>query len=671
MQGKSPAMSAKLIAAPGLAFGLYPERRPKEKTAWTDAAAFLHSALRFPAKAQERRYHVFLQQVHGHVSALRNLAAGALHAKVRELRAQLARDGLTDALVAESFALIREASFQRLGLAHFDTQIIAARIMLNNQLAEMETGEGKTLAVALAAATAAMAGIPVHVITANDYLVARDAEFLRPVYESLGLTLGMVLQAMDKTQRRAAYACGITYCTARELAFDYLHDRLLLKTAKSDLHRRLAQLAGTAGGQPQPVLRGLCMAIVDEADSILIDEAVTPLILAQVRVDASQTGHYGEALNLAGQLKKNQHYQLDHHLRSAALTPAGREVLATLAPSLGGLWKNTRHREEVVGTALAALHLHHADRHYLVRDGRVYIIDEPTGRIAHGRQWSRGLHQLIELKEGCQPSGEQQTVAQITYQRFFPRYLRLAGTSGTLDEARYELLAVYGVEVARVPLHRPSRRHWLPLRLFATAEAKWKAVVGRITEMRSVGRPVLVGTDSVADSEHLSRLLHAASLPYTLLNARQDSEEAGIIAQAGKPGQITIATNMAGRGTDIPLEQDVARRGGLHVICCQHNSARRIDRQLHGRCGRQGDPGSVDTLLSLHDPLIAKYLPARLVGWLTWRNNNDGPFSSWLGVILAALPQRLEERRQRRQRAQLLEQDALFERSLAFGGPSE
>jgi preprotein translocase subunit SecA len=384
-----------------------------------------------------------------------------------------------------------------------------------------------------------------------------------------------------------------------------------------------------------------------------------------------QVGHYAEALKLACMLKRTQDFNLDQQQRTAELTHTGREFLAIRGATLGGLWKNSRHRDEVVGMALAALHLFHADRHYLVRDGKVHIIDESTGRIAQGRQWSRGLHQLIELKEGCKPTGEQQTIAQITYQRFFPRYLRLAGTSGTLDEARRELLAVYGLEVARVPLHRPSRRRMQPLRMYPTEQAKWDAVVASIIELRGENRPVLVGTDSVAASEHLGRLLQAAGQPHTVLNALQDQEEAHIVARAGQPGQVTIATNMAGRGTDIPLEPEAAERGGLHVICCQLNNARRIDRQLHGRCGRQGDPGSVETLLSLQDLLIAKHLPGQLVIWLTRRSRHDASFPPWLGRFLAAWPQHLEEKRQRQQRAQMLAQDVLFEKGLAFSGKSE
>lgn len=664
-------MSAKITAHSPFAFNLYPERRPKGKSAWSDAVAHVQATLRLPARFQNRRFQNFLALVHGQAASFHTLTAEVFLARSQKLRIKLAKDGFTDELVAEGFALTQAVSLRQLGLAYFDTQLIAARLMLSGYLAEMETGEGKTLAVALAAATAAMAGIPVHVVTANDYLAARDAEYLRPFYQGLGLTVGTVLQPMDEAQRRTAYACNVTYCTAKEVAFDYLRDRLILKGGKSDLHRRMAQLAGMEQRRSQPVLRGLCMAIVDEADSIFIDEAVTPLILAQHRADASQREHYREALSLAAKLTQNLDFVLDSRAHSAELLPPGREILSSLAPLMGALWKNGRHREETVATALAALHLYHADRQYLVRDGKVLVIDEPTGRVAPARQWSGGLHQLIELKEGCEPSGEQQTIAQITYQRFFPRYLRLCGTSGTLAEARRELFFVYGLKVARVPLRRPSQRRVLPLRLYMTMQAKWKSVVERIIEMHKSGRPVLVGTNSVADSEHLSQLLHAMELPHTVLNARQDRQEAGIVAKAGEPGRITITTNMAGRGTDIILKDDAAERGGLHVICCQHNSTGRTDRQLYGRCGRQGDLGSVETILSIHDPLIAKYLPVRLVEWLERRYSQDAPLSAWMGVNLARWSQILEEQRQRRQRAQLLEQDAMAERLLAVGGPAE
>jgi preprotein translocase subunit SecA len=535
----------------------------------------------------------------------------------------------------------------------------------------MATGEGKTLAAVLTAATAALAGIPVHVLTANDYLVGRDAELLTPVFALLGLTVGAVTRPLDQAQRRAAYACDITYCTAKELTFDYLRDRLVRRRVQSALHERVRRMEGGDVAPAPLLLRGLCMAIVDEADSILIDEARTPLILSQPRINPQKQLYIEQALQLAVRLTQGADFQVDTAVQEAVLTEAGRAKLAELAAPLGGLWQDRRHRDEIVVLALAAHHVFHRDKHYLVRERKVIMIDQTTGRVAPGRMWSRGLQQLLEVKERCPPSGEQETIAQITYQRFFPRYHYLCGMSGTLAEARAELRSVYGLSIEEVPLRRPCRRKQLPVRVFATREAKWDAVIERLRALHEAGRPVLVGTDSVADSDHLSVLLAAARLPHVVLNARNDSEEATIVARAGEPGRITVTTNMAGRGTDIPLAPGVAQRGGLHVICCQHNASPRIDRQLHGRAGRQGDPGSVETILSLEDGLLARMLAAWLRAALAAFAARNRPLPAWLGARLAWYPQKLEERRQRAERRLLLEQDERAERRLSFAGRGE
>jgi preprotein translocase subunit SecA len=335
---------------------------------------------------------------------------------------------------------------------------------------------------------------------------------------------------------------------------------------------------------------------------------------------------------------------------------------------LPGLWRNRQHRDEIVCTAIAATRLFQKDRHYLVRDGHVSIIDERTGRIASGRVWSQGLQQLIELKEGCTPSSETVPVAQITYQRLFRRYLALTGMSGTLREARNELLATYGLGVVRVPLHHPDLRRRLKTRFYPTRGAQWSAVLDRILRVTATGRPVLVGTDSVVDSEELGRRLLEAGVDHAVLNARQDREEATIIAAAGSRGHVTVATNMAGRGTDIALAPGVAELGGLHVICCQHNASRRLDRQLVGRCARRGDPGSTEALLSLEHPSVAKYVPQ----W-TRRMVPEHGFErpQWLLWLLVNTPQWVEERRHQVQRQELMRRDAQTQRSLSFGRPME
>jgi preprotein translocase subunit SecA len=647
--------------------GSYPERSA-EGAARRRA---LDSSLIRLRPLQQRRQGRFVDAVEAQGGALAKLSDADFQARVRALRAQLHSSGFDEKIMAQALAVVREASRRTLGKAHFSTQILAARLMLSGRLAEMATGEGKTLAAGLVAGAAALSGIPVHVITANDYLVARDAQTLEPVYRLLGLKVGWVTQPMDQAQRRDAYACDITYCTAKELVFDYLRDRLVRRTLPSELHARVRQMDANNAAPGKLLLRGLWMALIDEADSILIDEARTPLILSQPRMNAQQQRYFKEALQIGIRLTVGTDFRIDASTQHVGLTERGRAAAERLAIQFGGLWQDRRHREEVISLALAAHHIYARDRDYIVRDRKILMVDQTTGRVAPGRMWSKGLHQLIEIKEGCPPTGEMETIAQITYQRFFPRYLHLAGMSGTLTEAQHELASVYGVKVARVPLRRPSRRTDQGKRVFLRREDQWQAVVARVREMREAGRPVLIGTDSVADSDQLSVRLAAACIEHQLLNARQDSEEAAMVARAGEAARVTVATNMAGRGTDIPLGPGVAERGGLHVICCQHNSSARIDRQLQGRAARQGDPGSVEAVLSLEDGMLARRLPGWVRAVATSLAGRTGVVPRRMGALLTWLPQRAEERQQRVQRRLLLAQDRQTEARLSFSGRGE
>ena len=653
-------MKASLLPIPGIVLGAYPERR--------GSGTGMRSRSRPSAtgRATGARYRAFLARVETTESKLGALGPQAIAMHLGAMRARMARHGMTDELVAIAFVLVKQACVRALGLNLFPTQLLAARVMLDSKLAEMATGEGKTLAAGLCAATAALAGIPVHVVTANEYLVTRDSKLLEPLFDALGLSVAAVIQSLDPEARRRAYDCDIVYCTASELVFDYLRDGLTRDRSRSDLQQRVA---GFRDGRPlarPTLLRGLCMAIVDEADSILIDEARVPMILSERRSNEREKHDLAAALELGGALEAGTHYVLKPRNMSVDLTDAGRARIDEL--TAGGAWQHRLHREEMMRTALAALHLYERDRHYLVRDDRVAIIDESTGRVAHGRVWSRGLHRLIELKEQCAAGDDTVPVAQITFQRFFQRYLVLAGMSGTLTEARTELYSTYGLSIVKVPLRHGERRTVLPTRLYPDRESQWQAVVAQAMEMKGRGRPVLIGTDSVADSEALARRFTEAGVPHAVLNARQDFVEAQVIAQAGQAGQITIATNMAGRGTDIALGAKVSALGGLHVICCQHSASRRIERQLVGRCARLGDPGSAGTLLALDKPLIAPFAPL----WLRRRVSAQGTASPrWLVRMLVRVPQHLEERRQRAQRRDLLKQDARAAINMSFGKPIE
>ena len=667
-------MSAGLLATrlpmPGPAFGAYPERPAAEPSATRPLAAAAGRLLDAAGRRAGRR--PFVAEVRRRRAALAAFGSLQFDGELHRLRAGLGRDGCTEPLLACAFAMVGCATEAVSGLAFFDSQLAAARILLDGRLAEMATGEGKTHAAMIAAATAALAGVPVHVVTANAYLAGRDADRLAPVYAALGLRVAAIRPGDDDEARRAAYACDVVYCTASDLIFDYLRDRA----------------DGTGGDARPPLLRGLCMALIDEADSVLIDEACTPFVLAEQRADAAAERRQRSALALARALREGEHFERDAAAaRRIVLRPAGRKRCADIAaaqPDGDPLWSRPRFREELVELALAALHLYRRDVDYLLRPVEspaagaspraaveVAIVDATTGRIAAGRRWSNGLHQLIELKEGCPPSPPQGTRAQLTYQRFFPRYWRLAGTSGTLREARGELQRVYGLAVEAVPLRLPSRRLREPLRLYGNSAARWQAVLAEIERLRAAGRPVLVGTDSVADAQRLGRLLQDHGIAHQRLDARQDSHEADCIERAGEAGCVTVATNMAGRGTDILLGAGVAERGGLHVVCCQQNASARIDRQLHGRAGRAGDPGSVATLLALDDGLLARRLPRWCSAALHRLAPGGRPLPGWLaGPLLGGL-QRLEEARGRRARTQLLQSDDRLLRSLGFGAQVE
>ena len=657
------------VLRPGIALGQYPERDHVRKNAFD---ATLHNALGLLRRCSlnhTRRADRFVAAVNDASAGLQQLSDGHFRQRVDELRQQLARAGLDEQSAVACFALVREAARRTLGQRHYDTQILGGWVMLNGMLAEMETGEGKTLTATLPAGTAALAGIPVHVITANDYLAGRDAELMAPVYELLGLRVGAVTeQAREPDARRQAYASDVTYCTQKQVAFDYLRDRVAMGSRRGGLDLQLRQLTGQGGDAAPLLLRGLCYAIVDEADSVLIDDAGTPLILSRELNNPLADDTYVKALDIAGGLEEGRDYRLHSQYHDAELTGAGRSRLLEQAAGLPAPWSRQREAETLVQQALRALHCYRKDRDYLVHDGKVQIIDTNTGRLMPDHSWEQGLHQMIEASEGCEITGERQTLARISYQRFFRRYLHLSGMTGTASEVAGELWSVYGLEVVKVPTFRPVQRQAGTDRVYAAATKKWQAIAARVQEIRGSGRPVLVGTSSVEDSEHLSRVLQQAAIPHTVLNARQDGQEAGIIARAGQAAAVTVATNMAGRGTDIKLQQGVTECGGLHVIAADRNEARRIDRQLFGRCGRQGDPGSFEAILSLQDALLKKHFPPTLTMLTSVLARFGVPVP---GLLTMRIAQRLAERHHAKLRRNLLDVDDKLKETMAFSGPIE
>jgi preprotein translocase subunit SecA len=668
----SSTLSAETVAMrPGLLSGPYPEREEREPGLIDRSCSRMQGQLlRFGMDRQTRLNKIALA-IRRQGDSLTALDRAELDTLLVKIRRQFHRHGLTSRICVQSFALIREMAACTIGMRHYDTQLMAGWVMLKGQLAEMETGEGKTLAATLSAATAALSGIPVHIITVNEYLVTRDAKMMGPLYRALGLTVGWVTQDMASEQRRAGYACDITYCTNKQVAFDYLRDRLMLGNNRGQLRLQLESAYADSNRLGQFLLRGLCFGIVDEADSVLIDEARTPLIITRTIDSTAENIVYEQALDLAQKLENGRDFFIDVERRGVQISLAGQQKLAALQLMGNELLQYPRQREELVCQALHALHLLHKNRDYLVNEDKVLIIDANTGRTMPDRSWERGLHQLVEAKEGCPLTDGREQLGRLTYQSFFRRYLRLGGMTGTAREVSSELWSVYGMRVHRIPLTRPRRRTELPTRVFSGAEKKWAAVIASVAALQHQGRPVLIGTGSVADSELLSRKLTVAGIDHRVLNARQDKEEAEIIAAAGKQRQVTVATNMAGRGTHIPLGDGVTNLGGLHVIAACRNDAKRIDRQLTGRCARQGEPGSYQAILSIEDEQVQQNCRPTLIKFLIRRTAKNGLFQHELNLTILRRAQRGIERRHKEARRALLQHDRQTGRLLAFSGHME
>jgi preprotein translocase subunit SecA len=660
----------------GLA-NLSPKPAPSMSTTTTRPALRLAQAIPYPERRHRphgvveeslRTAAAWLPRIpHTRLTAHRVATLATTYAddlpSIATIRAQL-RHGITPTAAARAFALIRAVSAEQLGLKPYNVQLMAAWSMLRGQMVEFATGEGKTLAASIAAATAALAGRMVHVVTVNDYLAERDHAQMTPVYHALGLTTGLIVHGMSPAERNAAYAADIVYTSNKELVFDYLRDQIRRRTTPTPLHGRVARLDGRRAHEEGLVLRGLDFAIVDEADSVLIDEARTPLIISENAPDTGSGQTCVEALDLVAELREGTDYTIDRGERRIDMTPPGRVRVEELSAARGTHWGSTLVRSELVVKALTARVLFERDVHYLVRDGKICIIDEYTGRVMADRFWNDGLHQMIEAKENCTATGQRASVARITYQRFFTRYRHLCGMSGTLAEVTRELRSVYGVGVTRIPTHRPGRRRVEPTLVTPTAETKWRAIADRAVALAAAGRPVLIGTRSVAASQLASELLRGHGVAHALLNAAQDATEAAIVARAGEPGCVTIATNMAGRGTDIRLAPGVSDKGGLAVILSDRHDAARIDRQLAGRGARQGDAGSFTQILSLEDALMDPL-----------RTNPAGRFlltaartHRRLACALFAVMQNRAERRHRLVRRELMQYETKLQSSLSFAG---
>lgn len=652
--------------------GIYPERREPDM-GWFDRAAASASGKLAPwLRPRASSFTWIVGLVKAQATSVEKLSESQIKELSISLRKRLRNEGYKDELVAQTFAVVREVARRTLGISHFDVQLIGGLVLLNGMVAEMETGEGKTLTATLPACTAALSGVPVHIITVNDYLAERDAKWMKPVYQAMGLTVGTISHGMDPEAKRDAYRCDVTYCTNKEVTFDYLRDRIVLWDRPSELRLHVERLYGGRSRVNHLLMRGLHYAIVDEADSVLIDEARTPLIIASEGDSHDEQSLYEQAIDIAQKLEHGIDFKIREGEHSLELTENGRARIEDNVIATERIWITRQQREELVRQALVALNLFSRDKHYLVKDGKVQIVDEYTGRLMPDRSWEQGLHQLIEIKENCEMTRRKETQARISYQRFFRRYQRLAGMTGTAREVAGELWSIYCLRVVTVPANRPMKRKYLPDRVYPKADERWDAVVSRISEMHGKGQPVLVGTRSVGASEHLSLILSEAGLPHKVLNARQDQEEAEIIACAGEHSRITVATNMAGRGTDIRLAPGVAETGGLHVIATERHESRRIDRQLFGRCGRQGDPGTSEAIISLEDELITAFVNKAFIGLVRAVLKGKGfCVSNWIARILFSMAQQKAGRLHAKMRHGLLKMDEQLGETLAFSGRPE
>ena len=642
-----------------------------------------------------KTYRRVVQQINALEPQFERLDDAALQAKTGEFRQRVAAGESLDALLPEAFAVVREGSKRALKMRHFDVQLMGGMALHNGKIAEMRTGEGKTLVATLPVYLNSLTGKGVHVVTVNDYLAQRDAEWMGRLYRFLGLTVGVNLSQMSRPDKQAAFACDVTYGTNNEFGFDYLRDNMVQEIADR-------------------VARGLAYAIVDEVDSILIDEARTPLIISgqaedhtelYVRINAVVPGlkkQIGELDLRTGEgVIEPGDFTVDEKSHQVFLTEAGHENAEALLGQAGLLAEGASLYDPAnitlmhhVYAALRARHLYNRDQHYVVQNGEVIIVDEFTGRLMTGRRWSDGLHQAVEAKEGVQIQSENQTLASITFQNYFRMYGKLAGMTGTADTEAYEFQEIYGLETVVIPPNKPTiRKDDLDL-VYKTAREKYEAVIKDIRDCHERGQPVLVGTTSIENSELVSGLLSKEKLPHQVLNAKQHAKEAEIVAQAGRPGVITIATNMAGRGTDIVLGGNVEKQiqfleanpeigddekaararqltdewqglhdavkaqGGLRIIATERHESRRIDNQLRGRSGRQGDPGSSRFYLSLDDPLMRIFAGDRVRAIMERLKMPDGEAIE-AGIVTRSIEsaQRKVEARNFDIRKQLLEYD--------------
>jgi preprotein translocase subunit SecA len=616
---------------------------------------YVQALVGVPSQRRLARAVLYIDRIRHWESELGGLSDAALKLYALRLAGRARGGEALDRLLPEVFGAVCVAATRTLGLRPFDVQLAAGVVLHHGALAELATGEGKTLVAALPACLNALTGKGVHITTVNDYLARRDADWIGPVYRALGLSVGVLQTKLEDACRAEAYRCHVTYGMASEFGFDFLRDRLKVQRGQVPTARFWSPWQGAPPADGAEVQRGHHYALVDEADSIFIDEARTPMVIgsAKERASVEEQVVYYWADRVARAMVRGRDFTHDQKKQKIQLTTQGKQQVRWSEPPCGPHSQAMDKLHEHVERALYAHQRFRRDQHYLVANEEVVLIDEYTGRRMPDRHWSAGLHQAVEAKEGVPITRKDEHAAQITFQSYFRLYHKLAGMTGTAAPNWLEIRRVYKIWVVCVPTNRPVRRACWPDRVFPTEEAKFDAVTNELARLHALGRPVLIGTRSVEKSERLSARLEEAGIAHQVLNARQDDQEAEVVAQAGQPGRVTIATNMAGRGTDIKLGPGVAPAGGLHVLGTERHEAARIDRQLAGRSARQGDPGSAQFFLSLEDELLAGLGPRRQQA-LERRGRGGGPGGWQPYHVLFRWAQRRVERRHYRQRVDLL-----------------
>jgi len=668
------------VHTPGMRFGARPEKKLVKQSSTDRYLATAFAAFR-GTRLNQSTFGRKLKQIRA--MGERHYEDQEFNDKVSELSASFKLNGLNEKDVITGLSLAVLKTRHVMGFELHDSQLFAAWCLLHGVIAEMDTGEGKTLTAAIAAIVASFTGASVHLITANPYLAERDANSLLPLYQAFSLRSSVVTDSMNDAERRSAYGASIVHVSHKQIVFDYLRDRTAESPANGHKFPDVSFAPGRlitqkwqqliAPHQPQALIQGLCFAIVDEADSVLIDDAITPLILARASTTAAgRESEVAVALSVARLLVEGVDFTFHRENCRVWLLENGLETTRQLGEQIDGVWRFERYRNERIRQALIALYGYRINRDYIVKNNSIVLIDASTGRPTPDRQLSNGLHRMLELKEGVDCSGDTEVLASTTFQRFFPRYISICGLTGTAHEVRGELARVYGTGTVKVARNTKCIGKRIPSRILTTDDAWLAEIVNVTASMVALGRPVLIGTRSVEQSERVADALVTNNFSPRVLNARQDASEAEIVASTGTAGKVTVATNMAGRGTDIKLCQEARRNGGLHVLHVELNDSMRIDRQLFGRAARQGDPGSWQSILSLESPRLLDALPSfvnlKLLPKMV-RLQQHMPAVANFGIqLMLRRVQRQTERRQMRSRAHLSNHHQSNMRLLAVSG---